>query len=497
MNLVYSITAQSNNRKFPVGYTTAYRFGFNGKEKDNETYGEGNEYDFGERIFDPRLARWHKIDALFMFYSGTSPYSYALNNPISNSDYDGAFVIDQSKPGAAQLRMFVAAAKKTLECPDIRAAFREHSGMSDQQIDEMFTEGKGPILTMGQLPQNTKDQIKTLAEFQGVGEATLDEMAGRTDAEKAAMKKDVIVFEERYWNDKLEAYWNMDYMKAHHAFYMAIILLHELVHYGDLRTDGLKANSEVIKKFASEPASGSPYWTYTGLQDGIYDKNTTSNSYPPYGIEPGLFFEFSLLGGHISPDNSKAFLKDFGKGLKEMLNDFVKDQKIQKSKDCTLKSRDVCCFIAGTKISLANGGLKNIEHVMIGDTIRTVDLQTMSLRNHVVKRLGTPKHKELIKIYLSDGTTIISTYDHSYYTKDLKWKSYKPELTKDRYGIDAYKLIKGDFLIKIGKDFKLKTVKVLSLVELKSVEQQTYTIYTDSEDHNYFANGILVHDDGK
>ena len=31
-----------------------YRYGFNGKEYDNEVYGEGNEIDFGSRIYDPR-----------------------------------------------------------------------------------------------------------------------------------------------------------------------------------------------------------------------------------------------------------------------------------------------------------------------------------------------------------------------------------------------------------------------------------------------------------
>lgn len=38
-----------------------YRFGFNGKESDTETYGEGNAYDFGARIYDARLGRWMSV----------------------------------------------------------------------------------------------------------------------------------------------------------------------------------------------------------------------------------------------------------------------------------------------------------------------------------------------------------------------------------------------------------------------------------------------------
>jgi len=33
----------------------SYRFGFNGQEKDDELKGEGNSYDFGARIYNPRL----------------------------------------------------------------------------------------------------------------------------------------------------------------------------------------------------------------------------------------------------------------------------------------------------------------------------------------------------------------------------------------------------------------------------------------------------------
>jgi hypothetical protein len=36
-------------------YTNPYRYGFNGKEKDNEVSGNGNSQDYGLRIYDPRL----------------------------------------------------------------------------------------------------------------------------------------------------------------------------------------------------------------------------------------------------------------------------------------------------------------------------------------------------------------------------------------------------------------------------------------------------------
>jgi RHS repeat-associated protein len=66
-----------------------YRFGFNGKELDNEIKGNGNSLDFGARIYDPRLGRWLSLDPLMAKYPGMSPYNYTANNPVLYIDQDG------------------------------------------------------------------------------------------------------------------------------------------------------------------------------------------------------------------------------------------------------------------------------------------------------------------------------------------------------------------------------------------------------------------------
>jgi RHS repeat-associated protein len=70
-------------------FSKAYRYGFNGKEKDDEWKGTGNSYDFGARIYDPRIARWLSTDPLDDKYPSVSPYNFALNNPITFIDPDG------------------------------------------------------------------------------------------------------------------------------------------------------------------------------------------------------------------------------------------------------------------------------------------------------------------------------------------------------------------------------------------------------------------------
>ena len=74
-------------RKYSV--SDVYRYGFNGKENDNEVKGEGNQQDYGMRIYDPRIGRFLSVDPLFREYAFNSVYSFAENEPISNVDLDG------------------------------------------------------------------------------------------------------------------------------------------------------------------------------------------------------------------------------------------------------------------------------------------------------------------------------------------------------------------------------------------------------------------------
>ncbi|WP_315815568.1 RHS repeat-associated core domain-containing protein [Paraflavitalea speifideaquila] len=66
-----------------------YRYGFNGKENDNEAKGPGNSIDFGARIHDPRVGRWLSLDPLQKKYPNESNYVYTGNNPILFVDPDG------------------------------------------------------------------------------------------------------------------------------------------------------------------------------------------------------------------------------------------------------------------------------------------------------------------------------------------------------------------------------------------------------------------------
>jgi RHS repeat-associated protein len=64
-----------------------YRYGFNGKEKDTESF-EG-AYDFGARILDARLGRWLSVDPLYEKSISYSVFHFAACSPILYIDPNG------------------------------------------------------------------------------------------------------------------------------------------------------------------------------------------------------------------------------------------------------------------------------------------------------------------------------------------------------------------------------------------------------------------------
>ena len=84
LKVVYSALYENEN-----SCTGSYRFGFNGKEKDNEVMGEGNEYAYEYRIFNSRIGKFFSIDPWEKKYKWQTPYAYYSNSPIWKVDFKG------------------------------------------------------------------------------------------------------------------------------------------------------------------------------------------------------------------------------------------------------------------------------------------------------------------------------------------------------------------------------------------------------------------------
>jgi len=87
-NDYYPFGMQMPGRAFTVG--SSYRYGFNGKENDNEVKNkEGSQQDYGMRIYDTRVGKFLSVDPVAAKYPYLTPYQFASNSPVSGIDLDG------------------------------------------------------------------------------------------------------------------------------------------------------------------------------------------------------------------------------------------------------------------------------------------------------------------------------------------------------------------------------------------------------------------------
>jgi hypothetical protein len=139
------------------------------------------------------------------------------------------------------------------------------------------------------------------------------------------------------------------------------------------------------------------------------------------------------------------------------------------------------CFVAGTEVSLADGGSRPIERVRIGDLVKAYDERSGRIVVGRVKSVFV--HANTPELLSLNGGRIVTTPEHLFFSQG-RW-------------IPAGQLRPGDELTTTDKDAALADARDLDETPVTAVTSlpggvTTYNLEVEGY-HTYFVDGVLVH----
>ena len=194
---------------------------YNGKEWQNDEVGgvKLDWYDYGARMYDPTLGRFHTLDPKAEDFFDWTPYNYALDNPVKLIDLDGMAPSNPQDPvkqnktttnpsgNAIQSAIAQGRAASNIKREATRILLDKHYGGNYDNVSEgeyldlakrvsdrigvSFSKGKVDVSFDGTL--NTEEEKSTMSKLTDAGKEQAigfakDEIIDRT-LDKAVAKK--------------------------------------------------------------------------------------------------------------------------------------------------------------------------------------------------------------------------------------------------------------------------------------------------------------------
>lgn len=147
----------------------------------------------------------------------------------------------------------------------------------------------------------------------------------------------------------------------------------------------------------------------------------------------------------------------------------------------------------GTIITLADGTNTNIESLVVGAQLLTIDAKNISVQISTIKSIEKATVSSLAKVTLADGNELILTPNHPILGYK-GWASYNKKASKE---IEEYSSLKiynykeNSFVYNLNPSMELR---VLPIIEVKLIKGnfEIYKIELDNSNTAFVAGSLLV-----
>ena len=228
--------------------------------------------------------------------------------------------------------------------------------------------------------------------------------------------------------------------------------------------------------------------TVQELKDPLVPFLALSCQEEPY--KAGPFYEkltlrqYQAAASRYQKNNQKNTLAIFGPTLGGQRQLLLDPLNVSDPTSVNFGAGQENCFTAGTKISTPDGQ-RNIERLRIGDSVISLDLIHGHQVTSIVTGIYITAVDDVGSVRLSDGRTIQVTSDHPFYVPARRAFLPAHELAAGMILMGQFSNDQGHAPI-VDRDFS---------VDSKTGGTTVYNL-TVSGQHNYFAEGILVHNKG-